>query len=166
MRVKWRASPTSSSSDFRTRTGFRPITASLLEASAYLHDTGHYVSDTRHHKHSYYLVSNSDMPGFTVHEREIIANLCRYHRKSLPTPEHGNLQLLDVESRRAVAYLIPLLRLADSLDRSHGQRIRSIECKQRDSDFLIAVHVPPDTDIDLEVWAAERLSRHLPAGLQ
>jgi exopolyphosphatase / guanosine-5'-triphosphate,3'-diphosphate pyrophosphatase len=130
----------------------------LLEAAAYLHDTGHYVSDTRHHKHSYYLVANSDMPGFTLNEREIIANLCRYHRKALPTPEHGNLQLLDVESRRAVAYLIPLLRLADSLDRSHGQRIRSIECKPRESDFLLTLHVAPDTDIDLEIWAAERLT--------
>ncbi len=130
----------------------------LLEAAAYLHDSGHYVSDTRHHKHSYYLVANSDLPGFTLTEREFIANLCRYHRKALPTPEHGNLQLLDIESQRAVAYLIPLLRMADSLDRSHGQRIRSVECKQRDNDFLITLNVPAETDIDLEVWAAERLS--------
>lgn len=130
----------------------------LLEASAYLHDTGHYVSDTRHHKHSYYLVANSDLPGFTLTEREFIANLCRYHRKALPAPEHGNLQLLDVEGRRAVAYLIPLLRMADSLDRSHGQRIRSVECRQRDNDFLITLNVQPETDIDLEMWAAERLS--------
>ena len=130
----------------------------LLEAAAYLHDTGHYVSDTRHHKHSYYLVANSDLPGFTLNEREIIANLCRYHRKALPTPEHENLQLLDAEDQRAVAWLIPLLRLADSLDRSHGQRIRSVECKQRDSDFLVTLNVPPETDIDLEIWAAERLT--------
>ena len=130
----------------------------MIFAAAYLHDTGHFVSDTRHHKHSYYLVANSDLPGFTLTEREFIANLCRYHRKALPTPEHGNLQLLDVESQRAVAYLIPLLRMADSLDRSHGQRIRSVECKQRDSDFLITLNVPVETDIDLEVWAAERLS--------
>jgi exopolyphosphatase/guanosine-5'-triphosphate,3'-diphosphate pyrophosphatase len=130
----------------------------LLEAAAYLHDTGHYVSDTRHHKHSYYLVANSDLPGFTLNEREIIANLCRYHRKALPAPEHENLQLLDVEDQRAVAYLIPLLRMADSLDRSHGQRIRSVECRQRDSDFLITLNVPPGTDIDLEIWAAERLT--------
>jgi exopolyphosphatase/guanosine-5'-triphosphate,3'-diphosphate pyrophosphatase len=129
----------------------------LLQAASYLHDTGHYVSDTRHHKHSYYLVANSDMPGFTLNERELIANLCRYHRKALPAPEHGNLQLLDAEGRRAVSYLIPLLRLADSLDRSRGQRIRSVECKQRDNDFLITLNVPPDTDIDLEIWAAERL---------
>ena len=82
----------------------------------------------------------------------------RYHRKAMPTPEHGNLQLLDMESQRAVAYLIPLLRMADSLDRSHGQRIRSVECRQRDSDFLITLNVSPETDIDLEIWAAERLS--------
>src|SRR5579863_7908010 len=130
----------------------------LLEAAAYLHDTGHYVSDTRHHKHSYYLVANSDLPGFTLTEREVIANLCRYHRKALPAPEHENLQLLDVEDRRAVAYLIPLLRLADSLDRSHGQRIRSVECRQRESDFLITLNASPETDIDLEIWAAERLA--------
>lgn len=129
----------------------------LLEAAAYLHDTGHYVSDTRHHKHSYYLVANSDLPGFTLNERELIANLCRYHRKALPAPEHANLQLLDGEEQRAVSFLIPLLRLADSLDRSHGQRIRSVECKPRESDFLITLNTPPDTDIDLEIWAAERL---------
>ncbi len=130
----------------------------MLEAAAYLHDTGHYVSDTRHHKHSYYLVANSDMPGFTLNEREVIANLCRYHRKAMPAAEHDNLQLLDMPDQRAVAYMIPLLRMADSLDRSHGQRIRSVECRQRDGDFLIALNVASDTDIDLEIWAAERLS--------
>ena len=84
---------------FRTPTGCRRTFGRLLEAAAYLHDIGHYVSDTRHHKHSYYLVANSDLPGFTLNERELIANLCRYHRKALPTPEHGNLQILDGEGR-------------------------------------------------------------------
>jgi exopolyphosphatase/guanosine-5'-triphosphate,3'-diphosphate pyrophosphatase len=144
--------------------GFQPLHklapqyGGLLEASAYLHDSGHYVSDTRHHKHSYYLVTNSDLPGFTAPEREVIGNLCRYHRKALPTPEHGNLQLLDPEGRRAVSMLHPLLRLADGLDRSHGQRVRSVECKVRENDILLTVTVPTATDIDLETWAAERVS--------
>ncbi len=129
----------------------------MLEAAACLHDVGHYVSDTRHHKHSYYLVANSDLPGFTRAEREVIANLCRYHRKAAPAPEHPNLQLLDAEGRRAVGLLMPLLRLADSLDRSHDQRIRSLECKVRENDLLVILNVPPETDIDLELWAVERL---------
>lgn len=130
----------------------------LLEAAAYLHDIGHYISDTRHHKHSYYLVANSDMPGFTRSETDVIANLCRYHRKALPSQEHGNLQPLDAETRRAINCLNPLLRMADSLDRSRDQRIRSIDCKIRDSEFVLTLNVPPDADIDLEVWAAERLT--------
>ena len=61
-----------------------PAYGKAIEAAAYLHDTGHYISDTRHHRHSFYLVANSDMPGFTERERRLIANLCRYHRKSTP----------------------------------------------------------------------------------
>ena len=87
----------------------------------------------------------------------VIANLCRYHRKAAPAPEHPNLQLLDAEGRRAVGLLMPLLRLADSLDRSHDQRIRSLECKVRENDLLVILNVPPETDIDLELWAVERL---------
>jgi len=45
----------------------------LLEAAAYLHDTGHFVSDTGHHKHAAYLVANSDLPGFTDQERKLVA---------------------------------------------------------------------------------------------
>jgi exopolyphosphatase/guanosine-5'-triphosphate,3'-diphosphate pyrophosphatase len=130
----------------------------LLEAASYLHDIGHYVSDTRHHKHSYYLVANSDMPGFTEDEREIIANLCRYHRKAAPTAEHSNLQGLKADEKRAVALLIPLLRLADSLDRSHGQIVRSVDGRLRDNDVLVTLHAAPDADLDLEVWAGERTS--------
>jgi exopolyphosphatase/guanosine-5'-triphosphate,3'-diphosphate pyrophosphatase len=130
----------------------------LLEAAAYLHDVGHYVSDTRHHKHSYYLVANSELPGFTRQEREVIANLCRYHRKATPSEEHGNVQQMDDEGRHALTLLMPLLRLADGLDRSRGQRIRSLECRERDSDFNILLSAPPETDIDLELWAAERLN--------
>lgn len=65
---------------------------------------------------------------------------------------------MNPEGRRAVTLLNPLLRLADSLDRSHGQRIRSVDCRQREGDFLITLKVPPETDIDLEIWAAERLT--------
>ncbi|HSB13419.1 MAG TPA: Ppx/GppA phosphatase family protein [Bryobacteraceae bacterium] len=131
-----------------------PNTGRLLEAAAYLHDTGHYVSDTRHHKHSYYLVANSDMPGFTDRERLLIANLCRYHRRALPAPVHDNLQLLSAEERRTVDLLHPLLRLADSLDRSHDQRVENLECQIHDN--TVVLHIRSAADTDLEEWAGEK----------
>ena len=130
----------------------------LLEASAYLHDVGHYISDTRHHKHSYYVVSNSDMPGFTKPEREIIANLCRYHRKALPTAEHTNLQPLDTEAKRSVTLLMPLLRLADSLDRSGEQRVKAVQCAVRPNELTVALQATEGADVDLELWAAGQLN--------
>jgi len=131
-----------------------PDTGKLLEAAAFLHDTGHYVSDTRHHKHSYYLVANSDMAGFTDREREIVANLCRYHRKAMPGTVHPNFQPLNAEEKRIVTLLVPLLRLADSLDRSQDQRVRSLECAVRNGEVVL--QLGSDRDIDLEQWAAER----------
>lgn len=125
-----------------------------LEAAAYLHDVGHYVSDLSHHKHSGYLVANSDMPGFTNRERDLIANLCRYHRKSLPAPRHVDHRSLNDEDARALLRLIPLLRMADSLDRSHTQRIQSMECRIEEGGVILQLVSP--VDIDLEQWAAER----------
>ena len=81
----WRAR---SSTALQPLHGLAPGHGKLLEAAAYLHDVGHYVNDTSHHKHSYYLVANSDLSGFTSRERELIANLCRYHRKAMPAPAH------------------------------------------------------------------------------
>lgn len=130
-----------------------PLYGRLLEASAYLHDIGHYVSDNKHHKHSYYLVSNSDMPGFTAREREIIANLCRYHRKAQPSDIHPNWQALDPEGRRAIQFLAPVLRIADSLDRTQDQRVKELDCTVRPSDVLLKIG--GDLDLDLDAWAAD-----------
>jgi exopolyphosphatase/guanosine-5'-triphosphate,3'-diphosphate pyrophosphatase len=131
-----------------------PSAGKLLEAAAYLIDVGHYVSDSGHHKHSYYVVSNSDMAGFTARERILIACLCRYHRKSLPNPIHSQYQALNAEDRRMLLYLIPLLRLADNLNRSRRQRIRGIECRLRDGQVVL--EMSSSQDIDLEQWGAER----------
>ena len=131
-----------------------PASGKLLEAAAYLLDVGHFVSSTGHHKHSFYVVANSDLAGFTERERLLVANLCRYHRKSLPSPVHGAYQSLAPEERRMLLMTIPLLRLADNLDRGHEQRVSGVECRLRDGE--VTVEVRARGDIDLEQWGAER----------
>jgi exopolyphosphatase/guanosine-5'-triphosphate,3'-diphosphate pyrophosphatase len=131
-----------------------PGCGKLLEAAAYLHDVGHFVSNTGHHKHSYYVVSNSDMAGFTERERLLIAGLCRYHRKSLPNPLHQAYQSLSVEERRMLLMMIPILRIADNLDRSREQRVRDVECRLRDGEVLL--QIGSRGDFDLAQWGAER----------
>jgi exopolyphosphatase / guanosine-5'-triphosphate,3'-diphosphate pyrophosphatase len=133
-----------------------PALGKLLEASAFLHDIGHFVSATAHHKHSYYLVAHSDMPGFTDSERQMIALLCRYHRKSMPAARHSPFQTFDADSRRAITFLTPLLRIADSLDRSHEQRVAGIDVQLRNGSMAVALQSA--VDLDLELWAVERIA--------
>jgi exopolyphosphatase/guanosine-5'-triphosphate,3'-diphosphate pyrophosphatase len=100
------------------------------------------------------VVANSDLAGFTERERLLIAALCRYHRKSLPNPEHSAYQTLTADEKRTLMLLVPLLRLADNLDRSHDQRVNGVECRLRDGHVVLQVH--SQGDIDLEQWAAEQ----------
>lgn len=129
-----------------------PAAGKLLEAAGYLHDVGHFVSNTGHHKHSAYLVANSDMPGFTDKERLTIAALCRFHRKSMPEARHSHYQALEPDARRQVLMLAPLLRIADSLDRAHEQKVRDLTSALRDGNLNLLVHA--EDDVDLEIWSA------------
>jgi len=134
-----------------------PDAGKLLEAASILHDIGHFVSATGHHKHSAYLVANSDMPGFTDRERLIIAALVRFHRKSMPQARHSHFLALDLEARRWVTTLAAILRIADSLDRGHSQKVRDVTSTLRDG--TVCLSIDAETDADLELWAASEAAK-------
>jgi exopolyphosphatase/guanosine-5'-triphosphate,3'-diphosphate pyrophosphatase len=126
----------------------------ILEAAAHLHDTGHFISPTKHHKHSHYIVSSVDFPSFTESERRLIAVLCRYHRKSMPEAAHAEYVALTDEDKRALLHLIPLLRIADACARGPEQRVTRLTCQVQNGIVTLGLHhLPP---LDLELWAIER----------
>ena len=59
-----------------------------LEVAALLHDIGLFISSRSHHKHSYYLISSSELFGLRKRELELIANIARYHRRAMPQRSH------------------------------------------------------------------------------
>ena len=126
----------------------------LLYAAAILMDVGHYVSDSRHHQHSYYLVLNSPLPGFLDNERSVIASLCLYHRRSAPAAEDLNLQIISETDRQSVRLLAPLLRIADALVSSRNP-VRGVRCEISDSD--VCLMLATEADIDLEQWAIQQV---------
>lgn len=99
----------------------------LLEAAALLHDIGAFVNNQRHHKHSYYLIRESDLVGLSRSERELVAMIARYHRRAHPAREHEEYESLPRADRLRVAKLAAILRVADALDREHPSRITRIE---------------------------------------
>ncbi len=111
----------------------------LLSVAAHVHDIGLFVSTRSHHKHSMYLIQNSDLFGLTNKEIIIVSLIARYHRKATPRPDHIEYMQLDRTDRLIVTKLAAILRVADALDRSHSQRVKNIKCFLEESRFIIAV---------------------------
>ena len=100
----------------------------LLLAGALLHDVGYHIANESHHKHSCYLIANSELTGFSESERAVIANIARYHRGPLPKNSHAEFDALNAADRETVCRLGGIVRLADALDRSHESRVSDLEC--------------------------------------
>jgi exopolyphosphatase/guanosine-5'-triphosphate,3'-diphosphate pyrophosphatase len=120
----------------------------LLRAAALMHEVGSYVSSRAHHKHSYYLIANSEVFGLTREERAIVALVGRYHRRAAPRPTHVEYMALPREARMAVSKLAALLRVADALQRSRERPIRDVVFRRDDAELTLSV--PTACDLTLE----------------
>ncbi|MDB9309659.1 Ppx/GppA phosphatase family protein [Aphanizomenon sp. CS-733/32] len=131
----------------------------LLWAAAILHNCGHYVGHSSHHKHSYYLIRNSELLGYNETEIEIIANIARYHRKSPPKKKHDSYRnLLHKEHRTMVNQLSAILRLAVALDRRQIGAISYIKCDYIPNFKEFKMSIFPSTiddECSLEMWSLD-----------
>jgi exopolyphosphatase/guanosine-5'-triphosphate,3'-diphosphate pyrophosphatase len=109
----------------------------VLQAAAMLCDIGQFVSFKGHHKHSLYVISNSELPSFSHHEMQLVANVARYHRKAHPQPHHHAFASLPAGDQDRVTKLASILRLADALDREHTQRVTGVSVKISDDEVAL-----------------------------
>ncbi len=109
----------------------------ILHAAALLHDIGQFVSFKGHHKHSLYLISHTELPGFSQSEMQMVANVARYHRKAHPAEHHTSFMELDESEQVRVTRLASLLRVADALDREHVQRVTDLTAKLGDDELVL-----------------------------
>lgn len=128
----------------------------LLEAAAHLHDIGHgpVLDEAGHHKESARLIRVHPWKTFDASEVEIIAQVSRYHRKSMPEMSHDEFRNLPEGDRRIVQHLAAMLRIADSLDRTHEGHVRGVRVELPPN--RIAICLESTGPIVREVRAAYR----------
>jgi exopolyphosphatase/guanosine-5'-triphosphate,3'-diphosphate pyrophosphatase len=126
----------------------------LLQAAALLHEVGYLINYQRHHHHSYHLIMHGNFHGLTARQRELVANIARYHRKAAPKRKHPNFARLSEEDQQTVRRLSALLRLADGLDRTHMQRIKRLRCQVSDRQLVVVVSSDQLPDVDL--WGGQQ----------
>lgn len=134
--------------------GLGPVDRRLLKGAALLHEIGQYIAYSGHHKHSYYLILHSDLPGLSGTEKLILACVARYHRKSHPKAAHEGFHLLDKPGRERVRRLAAILRIADALDREQQSLVNEVRVKLQPHtvDFYISVHY----QAAIEIWSAKQ----------
>lgn len=124
-----------------------------LHVAALLHDVGKFINPSGHHKHSHYLIRNSRLLGLSPNQRNLIACIARYHRKSAPEASHTPFRELSPREKMLVTKLSALLRLAEALDAEHRGQIRSVKASKGKGALLLKLEGPGD--LLLERWAVQ-----------
>ncbi len=136
--------------------GFGAREREWLRWASLLHDVGKHVEYRRHHRHSYYLIRNADLQGFTPEEVDLLAVVARYHRKSGPKDDHEEWRALPRRWKPVALRLAALLRVADGLDQGHAQEVAGLTARVGERDVVVALRGRGDLSLDL--WGARAKS--------
>jgi len=126
-----------------------PRDRELLEAACLLHDVGYFIGYAKHHKHSYHLIRHADLFDFSPREKELVANVARYHRGAVPKKSHPPFAQLTEADRLRVQRLAALLRLADGLDRRRNRQVSALECRLEDGSLRVRLQGAGDLSVEL-----------------
>jgi exopolyphosphatase / guanosine-5'-triphosphate,3'-diphosphate pyrophosphatase len=133
-----------------------PEYAEWLSAAAILHEIGAYVNRTGWHRHAYYLISNSEILGYTPAQRQTIAAITRYLGSALPAPSDKLVKSLAPEDREHVPKAVALLRVGRALNQGRRRAVTSVRTRTIDSQVTLRISPRRGIGADLERWALKK----------
>jgi len=143
-------------SALRSVHGLAPEFREWLSAAAMLYEVGDYVNRNGHHRHTYYIISNSEILGYTPQQRRLIAAIARYLGKSRPTLDEPPMKVLDPADRAGVQKAIMLLRLARALNLGRSRAVQKVRVSHRAAEVRLTLVPRRRMGVDLELWAIEK----------
>jgi exopolyphosphatase/guanosine-5'-triphosphate,3'-diphosphate pyrophosphatase len=140
-----------------------PAERDILFAAALMHDIGRTIDESSHHKHGAYIVRNARLEGWRADEKELIAVLVRYHRRSLPKPTHPEFIAADAARRRTIGILGGILRIADGLDSRHLGVVSDVAVRAAGTRLEIVAFAEQDvtTEVASAIYKSDMLARAL-----
>lgn len=108
-----------------------------LECGALLHDIGWIEGQKGHHKTALRIILDSPLLPFNGRERQIIGSIARYHRRAAPKKKHVPYGELGPDDRDVVRILSAILRVADSLDVWHEDRVKDVSAKVLPDEIVV-----------------------------
>src|SRR5271166_2039712 len=143
-------------SALRSIHGLAPEYREWLSAAAMLYEVGDYVNRNGHHRHTYYIISNSEILGYTPQQRRLIGSIARYLGKSRPTPGDGPMSGLSPGDQENVEKASVLLRIARALNMGRSQSVGTVDVSVRSGKVAMKLAPRGNSSVDLEVWSIEK----------
>lgn len=143
-------------SSLRTVHRLPPEYREWLSAAAMLYEVGDYVNRNGRHRHTHYIISNSEILGYTPQQRRLIAAIARYMGNSRPTVEDGPMKVIDADDRGNVQKAILLLRLARALNLGRSHAVQKVRVGLRSAEVKLTLLPRRRMGVDLELWAIEK----------
>jgi exopolyphosphatase / guanosine-5'-triphosphate,3'-diphosphate pyrophosphatase len=126
-----------------------------LAAAAMLQEVGSYVNRSGRRRHSYYIIVHSEIFGYTVHQRRLIAAIARFVGKSRPTPDSRALRLLSPAERNHLQKAVMLLRLARALNLGRRNSVKDVRVQAAGERVVLSI-TTDRSGADLEMWALQK----------
>ncbi|HEX4286709.1 MAG TPA: Ppx/GppA phosphatase family protein [Terracidiphilus sp.] len=126
-----------------------------LSAAAVLRDTGKFINHQGHHRHTQYIISSSELYGYTQVHRTIISALARYLGKSRPQPGDRALRNIPPEEHKNVRKAVLLLRLAVALNQDRASDVLRFHARVYPKRIYLEVR-PGRTGAELELWSLRK----------
>lgn len=126
-----------------------------LAAAAMMQEAGKFVSHQGHHRHTYYLIANSELFGFSPAQRAIAAAIARYQGKSRPDPMDRPMRVVPLEQHAIVVRAIVLLRLAVALNQDQASEHVRFSTRVYPKRVLLELHTSRG-GAELERWSLKK----------
>jgi exopolyphosphatase/guanosine-5'-triphosphate,3'-diphosphate pyrophosphatase len=122
----------------------------LLQIAVQLHDCGKYISMGDVAECSYRIIMATEIIGLSTEERQIIASAVRYNTTEFVYYRDFDTETgVDKNRYLLIAKLTAILRLANAMDRSHYQKVKSLKAVFKDRELQLVID--SDRDISLEL---------------
>jgi exopolyphosphatase/guanosine-5'-triphosphate,3'-diphosphate pyrophosphatase len=127
-----------------------------LGAAALLYEVGDYINRDGRHRHTQYIIAHSEMLGFTVEQRRIVAAIARYMGKSRPAAAEPPMKLLSPQDQSDVPKAISLLRLSRALNLGRSGAVTGVKVTVKNANVHLKVAPKRGHGAELELWALEK----------
>jgi exopolyphosphatase/guanosine-5'-triphosphate,3'-diphosphate pyrophosphatase len=126
-----------------------------VQAAAMMQEVGKFMNHQGHHRHTQYIIANSEIFGFSPEQRAIVAAIARYLGKSRPEPMDRPMRAIPVEEHIHIQRAVLLLRLAQALNQDRATAAIRMRVRVYPKRVVLEL-MPARGGADLEIWALKK----------